>query len=175
MASKGWIKLHRKIQQNFLWDEKPFSKAQAWIDMLLIANHEDGKVYRSQRWLAKRWGWSHTKVRRFLNKLEDEGMIKVNSKGVPQNVPQNVPKSVPPLNHSISLLNWGSYQSQKVASVPPSVPSSVPKTLHIQEDKRNSTTKPPLEGGREKLSEEIQEKFGNDPMQLLEEFNKEQE
>lgn len=113
-------------------------------------------------------------MRRFLNKLEDEGMIKVNSKGVPQNVPQNVPKSVPPLNHSISLLNWGSYQSQKGASVPPSVPSSVPKTLHIQEDKRNSTTKPPLEGGKENVSEEIQEKFGSDPMQLLEEFNKEQ-
>lgn len=173
MGSKGWIKLHRKLEQNFLWEEKPFSKAQAWIDLLLIANHDDGKVYRSQRWLAKRWGWSHTKVRRFLNRLEEERMIKVHSSGVPQNVTQNVPQSVPPLKSSISLLNWASYQSQKGPSVPKNVPKNVPKTLHIQEDKRNNTTNPSSKGGRKEVPDELLEKYGSDPMQLLKEFEEE--
>lgn len=86
----GWISLHRKIQEHWLWEERPFSKGQAWIDILLLVNHEDGKVFMdgelievyrgehitSEPKLAKRWGWSRTKVRNFLDLLEKEGMIK---------------------------------------------------------------------------------------------------
>lgn len=86
----GWISLHRKIQEHWLWEERPFSKGQAWIDILLLVNHEDGKVFMdgelievyrgehitSEPKLAARWGWSRTKVRNFLDLLEKEGMIK---------------------------------------------------------------------------------------------------
>lgn len=86
----GWISLHRKIQEHWLWEERPFSKGQAWIDILLLVNHEDGKVFMdgelievyrgehitSEPKLAERWGWSRTKVRNFLDLLEKEGMIK---------------------------------------------------------------------------------------------------
>ena len=42
---KGWIKLHRTLQLHWLWNtEKPFDKRSAWIDLLLLANHEDGKT-----------------------------------------------------------------------------------------------------------------------------------
>lgn len=91
--SKGWISLHRQIWDNWVWKDKPFSKGQAWIDLLLMANHEDKKVMfgnqlitikrgsfvTSIRNLCDRWGWSNTKVRTFLSLLEQDGMIIVKS------------------------------------------------------------------------------------------------
>jgi hypothetical protein len=87
--SNGWIKLYRSICDNPLWTIKPFSKAQAWIDMLINANHKDGYFFLrehkiivkrgqlgwSQLKLANRWGWSRSKVRNFLNHLEKEQQI----------------------------------------------------------------------------------------------------
>ena len=78
--TKGWISVHRQIWNSWVWDDKPFSKGQAWIDLLLMANHEDRKVLignqliivkrgsfiTSIRKLCDRWGWSNTKVRSFL-------------------------------------------------------------------------------------------------------------
>ena len=40
---QGYIKIHRKIQECWLWQDK-FSKGQAWIDLLLRANHKDNKI-----------------------------------------------------------------------------------------------------------------------------------
>jgi hypothetical protein len=85
----GWIKLYRKIQLSNFWDEKPFSRAQAWIDILLSVNHEDNKIVfdgnlievkrgqkiTSIRKLCERWGWSNTKVVKFLTVLSDEKML----------------------------------------------------------------------------------------------------
>lgn len=83
MANKGWIKLERKILDNPMWEIKPFGFGQAFIDLLLLANHEDalvnfngrvvevkrGQHFTSIRKLAKRWGWSENKVRRYLGTL----------------------------------------------------------------------------------------------------------
>lgn len=85
----GWISIHRKIQDNWIWEDKPFSKGQAWIDILLMVNHEDKKIpfsnelvevkrgsrITSIRQLCERWGWSNTKVRGFLELLENENML----------------------------------------------------------------------------------------------------
>ena len=89
MAKQGWICLHREIWQCWLWDEKPFSKAQAWIDLLLLANHSDnkfllgneivtveaGSFITSEVKLSERWGWSRTKTRAFLDLLQKDNMI----------------------------------------------------------------------------------------------------
>ena len=86
---KGWICLHRKIQECDIWRDKPFSRGQAWIDLLLLANHEDKKIMfdgnlikvergqriTSMRKLSDRWGWSRAKVVKFLDVLEAEQMI----------------------------------------------------------------------------------------------------
>ena len=86
---QGWISVHRQIQEHWLWAEKPFSKGQAWIDMLMLANHEDkeillgnkvvtvkaGSFITSEVKLAERWGWSRQKVRDFLLLLSSEKMI----------------------------------------------------------------------------------------------------
>lgn len=85
----GWISIHRKIQDHWLWQEKPFDKRSAWIDLLLMANHKDnkfllgnelievkrGSFITSEYKLMDRWGWSKTKVRNFLKLLEDDEMI----------------------------------------------------------------------------------------------------
>ncbi len=85
----GWISLHRQLQSHWLWEDKPFSKGQAWIDLLLLANHSDstfllgnelieiqvGSFVTSELKLMERWGWSKTKVRAFLQVLEKDKMI----------------------------------------------------------------------------------------------------
>lgn len=87
---KGWISIHRKIQEHWIWKEKrEFSKAEAWIDILFTVNHKSQKVMIKnklitvnrgesimalQTW-ADRWNWNKSKVRRFLNVLKSDDMI----------------------------------------------------------------------------------------------------
>ena len=93
--NEGYIKLYRQIWANEFWKEKPFSRAQAWIDLLLKANYSDNKVIikgnvvelkrgqllRGVDNLALEWGWSRGKVRRFLDTLNRQGMA--HSNGTP--------------------------------------------------------------------------------------------
>jgi len=88
--SKGWISVHRQFKDHWLWKEKRiFSKAEAWIDILMSVNHSEQKViiknvvYTVNRdesimsldsW-SKRWNWNKSKVRRFLEVLQSELMI----------------------------------------------------------------------------------------------------
>ena len=85
----GYILLHRKICDSYLWSDKPFTKGQAWIDLLLLANHTDkeefikgsivcvkrGQLVRSRQFLAKRWGWNVKTVDRFLEGLKTRKMV----------------------------------------------------------------------------------------------------
>lgn len=89
---KGWIKLNRQIVDHWLYKDKPFNKSMAWIDLLLIADHtthtdlwrgkmttfKRGDVNLSISALAKRWGWSRDKARRFIRDLESDGMLRIN-------------------------------------------------------------------------------------------------
>ena len=86
----GFIKLNRKIVKNKIWHWETFSRGQAWIDLLLIAEYSDGEFYSKRGLikykrgeclyslsdLAERWGWSRHKVRVFLATLEEQKMIK---------------------------------------------------------------------------------------------------
>jgi hypothetical protein len=87
---EGWISLHRKIQDHpFFQEKRTFSKFEAWVDLMLLANHKDNKfmlgnemvevekggLITSEIKLMNRWGWSKTKVRAFLKLLEDDEMI----------------------------------------------------------------------------------------------------
>lgn len=109
---QGWIKIHRKILDNFLWEDRPFSRGQAWIDLILLANHEDktiifsgnvveikrGQKMTSLRKLSDRWGWSRTKTKKFLEVLQNEKMLtyKSNSK-----------------NTVYSIVNYNNYQEKQ--------------------------------------------------------------
>ena len=91
MGDVGYVAIFRQIFDHWVWQEKPFSKGQAWIDLLLLANHSDhkkpkgdkiityrrGDVNRSVLFLADRWGWDRKTVKRFLRVLEADNMITV--------------------------------------------------------------------------------------------------
>lgn len=87
---EGWIKLHRKIQDHWIYQEKrKFSRYEAWLDMLMMANHksnkflhgnelielEKGQFVTSEVKLMERWDWGKNKLRLFFNLLEKDGMI----------------------------------------------------------------------------------------------------
>ena len=107
--NRGWVRLHRKIDENELWFLEPFTKAQAWIDLFLNANHKDGlisirgnvidikrcQIGWSELTMAKRWTWSKNKVRRFLKLLETK---------------QQIEQQKSPLTTIITILNYEEYQ-----------------------------------------------------------------
>ncbi len=105
----GWIKLYRKITENPLYFAEVFTRMQAWIDLLIIANHDEsfiyvrgnkviikrGQVAKTQDTLADRWKWSRGKVIRFLDELQkDNQIVQQKSK----------------LINLISVVNYESYQ-----------------------------------------------------------------
>lgn len=88
---RGFVCIHREIMDHWVWQDKPVSKGQAWVDLILLANYRSEKfsykdgvvegkrgcVYRSISFLAERWGWSRDKASRFLHQLESDGMIRL--------------------------------------------------------------------------------------------------
>lgn len=85
MAHDGWAKVWRKLADSPLWLSEPFTRGQAWVDLILMAKRPDsddpGAVCCSVLYLANRWKWSHGKVRRFLERLKRDGMIIVHKNG----------------------------------------------------------------------------------------------
>lgn len=88
----GYIKVYRSLfdpNESWIWAEKPFSRGQAWIDLLQMANIKDsrtlikgkvvdvkrGQLLRAVCTLADRWGWGEKKVRTFLRLLEGQDMV----------------------------------------------------------------------------------------------------
>lgn len=81
----GYVRIHRKIKKNPVWNVKPFSKGQAWVDMIMNANHEPtdlvlgnevihierGQFHTSELKLSDDWGWSRKKVRAYLALLKN--------------------------------------------------------------------------------------------------------
>ena len=89
MSSEGWIKLYRQLQENPLWSNEKFTKGQAWVDFLLMANHKDKKIFFNNEIitikrgqfltsivkLADRWKWNRKTVSSYLYTLQKERMI----------------------------------------------------------------------------------------------------
>ena len=109
---EGYIKLYRGLLEHSLWLSEPFTKAQAWVDILLLTNYKSsylkfrngemvkinrGECGYSMETLSKRWKWSRNKVKRFFDFLESEKMIhqKIGSKST-----------------IIKVINFGLYQER---------------------------------------------------------------
>lgn len=116
---KGWISLHRKIQEHWLYEEeRVFSKFEAWVDILLMVNHEPKKIMfdgelidvqkgqriTSIRKLGERWNWSRTKVTAFLTMLEKDGMIQTK---------KDTKKTL------LTVVNYGFYQGSEGQEMTP--------------------------------------------------------
>ena len=89
---EGYIPISRKLFESLWWlEEREFSKAEAWLDMIQSARFEAssakmlvgckvievgrGEFPATIRFLAKRWGWNKNRVDRFLKLLVAENMI----------------------------------------------------------------------------------------------------
>lgn len=109
--NKGnWFKIHRDIFDNQMWLSEPFTKSQAWIDIIGNANHKDGvfwvrgikiEVKRGQiAWseltMMKRWKWGRKKVRNFISYLKKEQQIKHDT--------------IYKITTIISIINYNKYQ-----------------------------------------------------------------
>jgi hypothetical protein len=104
------------MRDNGLWQDKPFAKGQAWIDLLMSASHKAhsfwvrdieikvgvGQVAMSEITMSKNWGWSRNKVRRFLSYLENAGKIEQQKNNV---------------TTLITIVNWKSYQQTKQQTI----------------------------------------------------------
>lgn len=104
---KGWVKLSRNITDNWIWQNHEY--AYAFIDLLLMVNHEEKKILingklktinKGQCWtsivkLATKWGWSRNRVSGFLATLESDGMIATERT---------------PYGTALTVVNWAKYQ-----------------------------------------------------------------
>ena len=89
MADTNWIKLNRKIWDSFIWSFDEPKYTLAWIDMLLMANYKDKKIIFDGAFetvargsfitsivkLSERWKMNRRTVKRFLDILQQDGMI----------------------------------------------------------------------------------------------------
>ena len=93
---QGWIKIHRKSEDDPLYFAEPFDKWHAWEDLIHLAAHKDrefylrgikvkqkrGQVAESVDALCRRWRWSDGKVKRFIKYLQDDGKITLQKSSV---------------------------------------------------------------------------------------------
>lgn len=55
--------------------DKPYSKIEAYIDILNMADESGGEFETTRRTLENRWGWSGRRVNSFLSELEERTII----------------------------------------------------------------------------------------------------
>lgn len=114
----GWIKIHREITKHWIFQDA--EKFKWWIDLLIMASHEEfkalvngdlrclkrGQLTVSLSFLSLRWGRSKEKVLNFLRLLESDHMIE---------------RKADRKSTTITICNYDSYQD-----VPEQTPTANP-------------------------------------------------
>lgn len=86
---RGYVSIWRSLADDSLWLSEPFTRGQAWVDLVMLANYSPnffylrgnrvdvgiGELAWSEENLSKRWRWSRNKVRGFLKMLISEQQI----------------------------------------------------------------------------------------------------
>ena len=133
---EGWIKLHRKIVDNPYYFSEPFTRSQAWVDLLILANHKVGYFYKrgikvtveigqvgyDLDSLGKRQKWSRGKVERFINELETDKQIVRQKTNV---------------TTLLSIVNYKSYQTDSKAESKPNSKADGQQTVKQTEANKN--------------------------------------
>ncbi len=172
---KGWISIHRKIVENPYYFSEPFTKIQAWIDMLIIANHKPGTFFKrgikvdvkrgeigyDLDSLAKRWTWSRGKVERFLNSLEND---------------KQIVRQKTNITTLISIINYDEYQNtvtqtdrQTVKQVGKQTVSQTVKQTDTNnnDNKDNNENKDSVSEEKKSHTPVFQNSFGKQPIENL--------
>lgn len=141
----SYIKIDRGLKSNSLWLEKPFSKGQAWVDLLILAQGIDrdvivrgkvqqqkrGNVYTSIVFLSDRWGWSRNKVYRFLAELVNARMITI--QGWTGNGTMVGTRNGTSSGTVITIENWDVYQCSETVDETQNRTTRPKKTEHTIE------------------------------------------
>ena len=105
----GYVKISRAIFGHGMFKEEPYTETQAWIWFICGASYKDdtvrvghlivdvkrGEYVASIRFLAKKFGWTTSRVKRFLDRLTRGKMVTTKAtQGIT----------------SINLLNYDEYQ-----------------------------------------------------------------
>ena len=98
MNERGFLRLNRKFFTDEMWNEpRTFSNCEAWLDLIQSARFEAaprkmsvggrevnlnrGEYPASVRFLARRWRWTERRVRTYLTKLKENGMLTIRKEG----------------------------------------------------------------------------------------------
>jgi hypothetical protein len=156
----GWIKLHRQLMDNPLYFSEPFSRTQAWIDLLLLANHKEnyffkrgikvnvsiGQVGYDMDSLGKRWQWSRGKVERFILHLEKEG---------------NIVRQKNNVSTLISIVKYSEYQSDSKAKDKPNDKPNGHQTANQTDTNKNENNNKNEKNEKEILFEQFWNLYDN--------------
>ena len=106
--------MHCQLAHHDLWLMEPFTRGQAWVDLLMLAQTKPGwiivrgisvdldrgQVGYSELSLSERWKWSRNKVRLFIDTLRKRQMVDVKKDNK---------------TTVITILNFDSYQARQTA------------------------------------------------------------
>ena len=134
MGRQGYLLIFKQFLENPLLDDKPYCRGYAWLCLLALTNSkkefqkvkngalipvERGECGLSEYALADKFGWSRGKVRRWLNELEKNCMIR-------QKIVEN---------HSIiKVLNYDKFQNGTTKKQP-TVPQNNSENTNILDQK----------------------------------------
>jgi len=154
---EGWISMHRKITENEFYFCERFTKIQAFIDLLILANHKPstffvrynevalkrGELGYSIETLAIRWKWNKRTVKKYLNMLQKREMIHYRTSKITTIISiknyefyqngarQNTPQSI----HRVHT-----YNNDKNIKKPSSIGSNATDTMKILLGRNNNGT-----------------------------------
>ena len=133
-----WLKLYRSIGKSDLWLSEPFTRGQAWVDLLVLANWKPGSIRirgtkvpldrgqigHAERYYCERWQWSRGKVRRFLGELETE---------------QQIVQQKTNVTTVITIVNYEEYQGTSTADSTANGPQTVQQTVQQTDQNKEET------------------------------------
>lgn len=134
----GYIKLYRSSLNDPLYLKEPFTKWQAWCDLILLAyfapseffvrgirvKAKRGCVYKGVLELAERWKWSRGKVERFISYLVSDKRVSVQKSNVIS---------------CISIINYEKYQQNRSTNEPTNEPTNGHPNEHLIRRDNNKT------------------------------------
>ena len=109
--SSGWVKIHRSLLNDDLWQGEVFTEGQAYLYLIIKANYQNselildngdvivvkkGEIFTSQQKIADIFSWDRNKLRKYLRKMKKAGKIDVKTKYKKYTI--------------ITLLNYEKYQ-----------------------------------------------------------------
>ena len=125
---KGWVSIHRSIQDHWIWEDPKYLKW--WLTILMSVNHEEkaftvgleaficnpGQSFRSIEQWTSQFSCSKKTTIKFFKMLQKEDMIECKNLGKGNR-----------RKHLLTVANWSKYQATETENYTERVPEITPK------------------------------------------------